>query len=225
MKEEDLFDVLVMAAGKGQRYGGRKQFLGLGGTTLLGSSVELFRGFDMIRNIIVVYPDDMDEKEVLEKGKVTGAVTCVMGAEKREDSVLNGLREAVSEYVLIHDAARPVCTRRFVADLAQTVREFGSAVPGINPSSTVRYDEGGKTVILDRKRVYLVQTPQGYRTSEIREAYMRRKDREYTDSSSVMQDAGREVKIVPGDPMNIKVTYPEDYEYVKLIYGKRRYKL
>ncbi|MFC2062035.1 IspD/TarI family cytidylyltransferase [Elusimicrobiota bacterium] len=211
----DSADVLIMAAGKGERFGDRKQFLKFGEATAVNIAVELFKKVEGISNIFVVYPPDMTEEEFMEEGKPGEDAIMVRGGILREESVKNGLEKVESDYVLIHDAARPACTEGLVRRVRDAAAEYGAAVPGINPASTINYIENGNIRILDRNRVYFIQTPQCYKTSEITTAYNDRKKNGYTDSSAVAREAGIEVKLVEGEARNIKITYRDDYQYLK----------
>ncbi len=212
-------DILIMAAGSGKRFGRRKQFLQLGKSTVLGETVGLFKNIREVKKIIVVYPSDMSEEEVKRKGMIEN-VTLIKGGIQREDSVRNGLGEVNSEYVLIHDAARPACGVNLIKRVIEATLKYDAAVPGVNPSSTVKYSDGEKLRTLDRSRVYLVQTPQGFRASKIKEAYNAVTGR-FTDSSSVAESSGFDVKIIQGEKDNIKITTPEDYCYLKMKLGIR----
>lgn len=207
-----------MAAGRGERFGKKKQFLDFGKTTVLNTSVVLFMNIEEVNQIIIVYPPDMDKKEVIKKGKLCGDLTMVKGGKKREESVMNGLKHVQEEFVLIHDAVRPCCSKRLIKEVLKTTLEQGNAVPGINPFSTVVFFREGEYKLLDRSKVFNIQTPQGYRTSEIIKAYKNRKDFGYTDSSSVAYDYGIKIIIVKGERNNKKITLQEDYEFLKGIY-------
>jgi len=208
-------DVLIMAAGRGERLGKRKQFLPLGDSTVVSESVRLFKEFTEIRNIIVVYPPDMEEETVYTEGRLPETVHLVKGSELREDSVSNGLEAVQTEFVLIHDAARPACSKELVKRVMEKTFLSGSAVPAVNPSSTVKIADGKKITPVDRTKVFLVQTPQGFKTAEIKKAYAGRTGKGYTDSSTIAQEAGLEIELVEGERENIKITYFEDYIYVR----------
>jgi 2-C-methyl-D-erythritol 4-phosphate cytidylyltransferase len=212
-------DAIIMAAGLGERFGQRKQFLDFGDTTVLGWSVRLFKNIEKINNVIVVFPPDMEAEEVRRRGRLDNDVFLIKGGVEREHSVMNGLNAVESEYVLIHDAVRPACTTQLVGRVIESVCQYGAAVPGIKPVSTVKLEESGKFQAIDRNRVFLIQTPQGFKTSIIKNAYENKKSTNSTDSSSVAEEAGIDVKIVEGEKENIKITVPQDYKYLKYITG------
>lgn len=214
-------DVLIMAAGQGKRFGSKKQFLRLGKSTVMDHSVTLFENIERIKKIIVVYPPDMEKEEVRKKAMLQNDIVLIKGGIKREDSVRNGLSEVSSEYVLIHDAVRPACTGGFIRRVIDSTLKYDAVAPGINPFSTVKYTDGEKLKTLDRDKVYLIQTPQGFKTSKIKKAYKEKKSVDSTDSSSVAEEAGIDVKIIEGEKNNIKITVPEDLQYIENIVGDR----
>lgn len=216
-----FIDVLIMAAGHGQRFGQKKQFLKFGNTTVLGAAVKLFDNIKVrkshkeINRVIVVFPPDMNEYDVRKKGMLSEDIGLTMGELKRKDSVSNGLELVKEDYVLIHDAARPDCSAGTIKRVIEAMFKYGAVAPAIRPSSTVKYLENGRLKPLSREKVLIIQTPQGYRTSEIKRAYQAAGTEEYTDSSSIAQAAGINVRVVDGDNWNIKITLPEDYEYLR----------
>ena len=208
-----LISVLVMAAGRGERFSGRKQFFNFGESTVAGRACSLFKNLEEVTNIYLVYPPDMSFRKVKKEGKIPPGVEFVKGGLIREESVEKGLEKVKSEYVLIHDAARPFCRPEVIKRVIAEMKISGAAAAALTPDSSVVYrEEKGSFVTLDRDRVYLIQTPQGYRSEDIRRAYACRGRGGYTDSSSVARQAGIMVKMVEGDKGNIKITRRGDYD-------------
>ncbi len=203
-----------MAAGNGVRFGEKKQFLKLENKTLVSISANLFKDIKEIKDIFIVYPENMKEEEVRVKAKLNDDVKFVKGAGLRADSVQNGLRKVKSEYVLIHDAVRPFCSKNLINRVISTTLKYGAAAPGLNPVSSVKYFENGILKNINRNNVFIIQTPQGFRSSEIINAYEKKRHMGYTDSSSIVMDSGIEVKMVAGEESNIKITFPEDYQKI-----------
>ena len=198
-----------MAAGKGIRFGSYKQLSLVGESTVLALACRLFS--DRVDRIIVASPPDTQPAELRMRAGLDEAVEVVEGGSLREESVLNALRAASAEYVLIHDAARPACPWDLVDRVIKAMAETGCAVPALKPSSTLKYlEDDGSLKPLDRDRVYFIQTPQGYRRKQLLEAYETRSGSGYTDSSSIALEAGMKPAIVEGSPLNIKITVPED---------------
>ncbi len=203
-----------MAAGSGERFGGPKQFFSFGPVTVAEKSCSLFRNINGVERVIAVYPSNMTEQQVRREGAFSPGTDLVKGGVLREESVEKGLDAVKTPYVLIHDAARPLCPREVIIRVIEEMKQSGAAVPGINPDSSVRYEKPAESVCLDRNRVFLLQTPQGYRTEDIVKAYKTKKKSGYTDSSAVAEEAGIKVKIVDGDKGNIKITARGDYENI-----------
>ncbi len=213
-------DVLIMAAGVGKRFGQRKQFLKLGKFTILNLAVKIFMKLEEIADIIVVYPPDMKAAEVRKKAEITDDVVLVRGNVKREKSVLNGLNAVKAEYVLIHDAVRPACSEKLVRNVIVNTLKYNAVVPGINPADTVKLKFNKKVETVDRNNLFLIQTPQGYKTTTIKEAYKAKGKNVFTDSSSVAENYGVDVKIISGEKNNIKVTRKEDYRFLEVLLGE-----
>lgn len=203
-----------MAAGRGERFGGRKQFFDFCSTTVAGASCDLFLNLEGLDKVFLVYPPDMKRGEVEKKAKLNSPVELVRGGDLREKSVEKGLDKVKSKYVLIHDAARPLCPLAVINNVVREMKKSGAAVPALRPSSALARASGSSFVPLDRNSVYLIQTPQGYKSAEIRAAYKNRKSRAYPDSSAVAYEQGIKVKPVEGDRLNVKITERADYEYL-----------
>jgi 2-C-methyl-D-erythritol 4-phosphate cytidylyltransferase len=188
---------LLLAAGRGTRFGREKHNIELGGIPLWKQSERalLDGGVD---NLIVV-------------GDLDGAVP---GGDRRRDSVASGLA-AISDhagFVLIHDAARPLVT----ADLVRAVidrlliGDVAGVVPVVPVRDTLKRVMGGFVAeTVDRADLVAVQTPQGFDLGALRAAHAVAGG-DATDDASMIESAGGTIAIVDGDPANLKVTYPED---------------
>jgi 2-C-methyl-D-erythritol 4-phosphate cytidylyltransferase len=220
---QESADAVIVAAGSGIRYAAesgirhkkRKQLLEFAGTTVVGFIADVFSRIEEVKNVIVVYPQDMDAEDFRARAKLKKDVIITSGGSKRAESVKSGLRKVSSEYVLIHDGVRPGISKKLVKRVIEAVKKHGSAVPAIKPVSTVRYMKGKSLKTLKREDDYLIQTPQGFIAKELLEAYNNYGDLSFTDSSSLMEAAGLRVKIIKGEKYNIKITSPEDYRYIR----------
>lgn len=213
---QESVDAVIVAAGSGIRYGSRKQFLELAGTTVINYIVQIFARQEEIANIIVVYPQDLSEEEFRNRAKIGEDIIAAAGGSARAQSVINGLKKVVSKYVLVHDGVRPVISDELINRVIEAAKKYGAAVPAVNPVSTVKYEENGQIRSLNREKVYLIQTPQGFVAKELIAAYDKCGAlKNFTDSSSIMEEAGSKVNMVTGDRYNIKITSPDDYSYIK----------
>jgi 2-C-methyl-D-erythritol 4-phosphate cytidylyltransferase len=155
---------IVAAAGAGTRLGrGSKALVEINGRTTLARVLELFLGMHEIDRIVVVGPLaklDAVQREVEALGAVKPVLVCP-GGETRQQSVRAGLQAlAGCEYVLVHDAARPLASPALVRRVLEAAKQTGAAIPGLRPRDAVKRVEGGRIVeSLDRSRLVLAQTP------------------------------------------------------------------
>ena len=130
---------------------------------------------------------------------------------------LDAVGDAAS-LVLVHDAARPFCSRALIGRVIDAAAEAGAAVPAVQATDTVKQsaDAGGHAVVaatLPRERIHLAQTPQGFRIDVLRAAVaLGRSGVDATDEALLAERAGYAVRLVEGDPENVKITTPADLD-------------
>ncbi len=192
----DVWAVLV-AAGLGERFGGPKHEAELDGEPLWVHAERPLRSGGVDEVVVV--------------GPMEGAVA---GGPRRRDSVRNGLEAVPSgiELVLVHDAARPLVSPELVKRVIERLRvgDAAGVVPVIPVRDTIK--ETADDVVIrtvDRSSLVAVQTPQGYVASVLRRAHESGDD-DATDDAVLVEALGERVVTVPGDPANLKITYPED---------------
>ena len=197
---------VVVAAGRGVRFGGLKQFATLDEQTVTAHSVRAAR--TVAERVILVVPDDY-------RGDGEGADVLVVGGASRAASVRSGLREcADAEVIVVHDAARPLATPAlFLAVVQAVVDGADAAIPGLSITDTVKRIEhsGPLTLVREtiaRDELVTVQTPQAFRREVLARAHERGEDA--TDDAALVEAIGGRVVVVAGEPGNIKITEPED---------------
>ena len=228
---------VIVAAGKGLRAGTEvpKQYLSVDGRPMLCHSVEIFlrAGADPLVIVVPEGDESYVREEILPQTDLPGAdcaekIVIVTGGAERHDSVYEGLKAcADSDYVWIHDAARPFVTREILDAAMAGAEEFGAAVPVVPVKDTI-YVRGGAAGefladIPARDTLCAAQTPQTFCTELILRAHewyrsLRGAERaalKVTDDAMLARAVGAEVKLVPGSPSNLKVTTPEDVEYMR----------
>lgn len=220
--EQKKCTAIVLAAGQGKRMHSKvqKQFLEIGQKPIVYYSLHCFQESPRIQEIILVTSKEMIpycEKEIVEKygfGKVTRIVE---GGKERYDSVYAGLKACkATDFVFIHDGARPFITVEMVERGYQAVVKTGACVLGMPSKDTVKLadEEGYIKETPDRKIVWNVQTPQIFSYKLICTAYesMQQKDMSnVTDDAMVVeQETGTRILLVEGSYQNIKITTPED---------------
>ena len=194
---------IVVAAGRGDRFGEPKQFCALAGRRVVDVSLSVMTG--MCEAVVVVLPAGV----TWDGDPVSAAVA---GGDTRSDSVRAGLRAipADADVVVVHDAARPLATRTLVRAVVAAVRRGAdAAVPGVLVSDTLKRVADDLVVeTVDRDALVAVQTPQAFRASVLRAAHAARDDA--TDDAALVEAVGGSVVVVPGEPRNVKITTPDD---------------
>lgn len=225
---------IVLSAGSGSRMQSKvkKQYMMLLEKPLVYYSLKAFDDCEKIDDIIVVAGrDDIEyfQKEIIEKYNIRKVTHIVEGGKERYNSVYNGLKYAKnSDYVLIHDGARAFVTVQDIKKVVEEVMENNACVAAVKTKDTVKIsDEKGNVISTpDRKNVWIVQTPQAFKTELIIEAYekmIQNEDKTITDDSMVMEKYGNTpVRLTEVSYENIKVTTPDDLIVGEGILKKRR---
>lgn len=218
---------VIAAAGRGRRLGGGrpKQLLELGGRSLLQRSVDAFDRSPRVAEIVVAVPADLATSGAL---SLAGTKPCriVAGGARRQDSVANGFDavDSRADIVVVHDAARPFVTEDLIARTIDAAAESGAAIAAVPARDTVKRAAAdcrfvGET--LPRETVYLAQTPQAFQREVLRAAIALGRDGvEGTDEAVLAERAGHPVRLVEGDPRNIKITTPDDLTLARAFEGE-----
>jgi len=206
---------LIVAAGRGTRFGGSlpKQYLPLGGATVLRHAVEAFAAHPRIDRVLVaIRPED----RALFDRSVAGlsVLQPVPGGAERQDSVRLGL-EALAVHkparVLIHDGARPFPDAALIDRVIDALETAPAAVPALPLGDTIKRVEDGRIRgTVDRAQLWRAQTPQGFHFEAILTAHRQMAGRVLTDDAAVAEAAGIGPLIVVGSEENLKVTTAED---------------
>ncbi|MBC7318237.1 2-C-methyl-D-erythritol 4-phosphate cytidylyltransferase [Candidatus Bipolaricaulota bacterium] len=202
---------IILAAGRGERFGGDKIFAELGGSPVLLHSVRAFLAAEVVEELIVVARPGMEFRVAALLQDLDFPVRVVTGGPRRRDSSLAGVEVAQGEYVLIHDAARPLVGAELIRRVLRAAEEHGAAVPVLPVVDTLRYAENGflKPETLPRSGLVAIQTPQGFRRDLLLPA-LRASEENLPDDAAALLVRGIPVAVVPGDPRNLKITFPED---------------
>lgn len=213
--------VLIASAGSGKRLGKgvEKPYRILNGQPIIARTLKKFSGFSSIDKIILIVEKAKIKtaKGLIKKFKIKKIFDVVAGGKTRQQSVFNGLKILPREcdIVLIHDGARPFVSERIVNDVIKCAGVSGAAIAAVKAKDTIKeVDENGfvkKT--LDRKKLWQIQTPQGFRRDLILNAYAKNKNclnENITDDGMLVEKTGKKVKVVEGDYKNIKITTNDD---------------
>jgi len=209
---------LVVAAGRGERFGGPKQYETLGGRTVLERSVEVARA--TCQGVIVVAA----EEHLARARKLVGPdIAVVAGGPSRSASVRAGLGALppAAELVAVHDAARPLASADlWFGVLGALADGADGAIPVVAVTDTIKQVDGAAVTTLDRSRLVAVQTPQAFRVPLLRRAHAG--CAEATDDAALVEAIGGRVVLVEGDTGNLKITSPHDLAVAAALIGCRR---
>jgi 2-C-methyl-D-erythritol 4-phosphate cytidylyltransferase len=222
---------IIPAAGRGRRLkaGQAKAFVPLSGKPLLILTLtNLKRSFVFKETIVAAASSKIEDVRRILKRHGLGRVRVVPGGRTRAQSVRNAVASVSSscEWVLIHDAARPLVSKDLVGRLVKGARRTGAAICALPATATVRRIDPRKGLAQateDRESLVLVQTPQVFRRRLLLERYQRlgRRALQVTDEAALFDRSRVKVKVIPGDPRNIKITTNEDLELCAFYLRKR----
>jgi len=218
---------LVLAAGRGTRFGGTlpKQYLPLGGISVLRHAVSAFVGHPRIDGVLVtIRLEDRAEYDAALAG--LDLLPPIPGGVERQDSVRLGL-EALAPYqperVLIHDGARPFPGTMLIERVIDALDTASAAIPGLPLGDTIKRVAGGKIhETVDRTGLWRVQTPQGFHFEAILTAHRRAAGQALTDDAAVAEAAGIAPAIVAGSEENLKVTTAQDLAAAERLIAARQ---
>ncbi len=201
---------ILLAAGKGNRFGAPKQFILVHGKPVYSYSLEKF--MPLVDEMILVIPKGYPVEKIPHLEKYLDRVRVVEGGEERFQSSFKGIREASGDVVLIHDTARALVSRDVIVRVMKALEEYRAVVPVVRVRDTLRKENGEE---VDRSRLFAVQTPQGFFRDDMLRAY----ERAIEEGAFGTDDAyfyrkyvSPDIHFVEGDYRNFKITYPEDMD-------------
>lgn len=219
-----MLTAIIAAAGQGSRMGAlaNKQFIKIAGQPVLARTLLCLKGH-ADRYILVARPGEEEQVREIAAG-ILPQFEVVTGGESRQDSVYNGLVAARgSDYVLIHDGARPFASASLIKRVVEAAKSGGAAIPGIPVNDTIKQLSGSLVqTTLTRETLRAVQTPQAFAWDLVFKAHeqARREGFVGTDDASLAEKIGHPVQVVPGEEGNIKITTPEDLHRARLLAGQ-----
>jgi 2-C-methyl-D-erythritol 4-phosphate cytidylyltransferase/2-C-methyl-D-erythritol 2,4-cyclodiphosphate synthase len=224
---------IIAAGGQGRRLGGAqpKQLLLVGGRPILERTVAVFLAHPAIDALIVALPQGLVEDPPAYLRQTSKPLRIVAGGDRRQASVANafGAAAATSDIIVIHDAARPFVSADLITRTIEAAAESGAAVAAVASRDTVKRAEPltavvsgfSRTVIetLPRETIFLAQTPQAFRRGLLAAALdtAARERLDATDEATLVERAGLPVRLVEGEPSNIKITTPGDLPIAEAI--------
>jgi len=231
---------VVAAAGCSKRFSNDKRsklFVDIVGRPLIYHTLSnLITQFSFNQIVLVVPAAETDHirKNIIERyfSHLSIPIDLVAGGAQRGDSVYQGLLALKeTQYVAIHDGARPLISKELLTRLVKVTEKMGSAVPGLLASDTLKQTVKDNYIDLDhdsnismrrinttlnREQVWTVQTPQCFRYTLIKEAYewAHAQNIVATDDAALVESMGNDVYLIEGDPDNIKITFSSDLKRI-----------
>ncbi len=213
---------IIAAGGRGARLGSAvpKQLLAIGGRSILQRSFDIVERHEQIDEIVVALPSDLARATPPILASSRKPVHIVDGGERRQDSVASAFARVSdrADLIVIHDAARPFASPGLFTRVIEAASDGGAAIAALAASDTVKESTiaGGARIVartIPRDAVYLAQTPQAFAREVLADAI--RVGAEHpetaTDEASLAEQAGHAVRLVDGEPTNIKITTQEDF--------------
>ncbi|MEJ7778774.1 MAG: 2-C-methyl-D-erythritol 4-phosphate cytidylyltransferase [Daejeonella sp.] len=206
---------IIVGGGSGSRMQSDvpKQFLLLNGRPVLMHTIEAFYSSQLNPEIIVVLNVDYHSfwENQCREHNFEIPHQLVKGGPQRFHSVKNALIYiAGSSIVAIHDAVRPLVSHKLIDSAFRQAEGLGNAVAAVKSSDSIRQGNLRDSVIMDRENIYLVQTPQAFKSEILLKAYRQDYRNEFTDDASVAERSGVQIMLIEGDRSNLKITFPGD---------------
>ena len=211
---------ILAAGGRGLRLGDTrpKQLIEIDGRSILERSVSLFASHPEVDEIVVALPAELATDPPAYLSRVTKPLRIVEGGARRQDSVAKAFEEVrhQADVVVVHDAARPFATPSLISRTIAAAAESGAALAALAARDTVKHGVDGLVrSTLDRRTIFLAQTPQAFRRDVLRDALAI--SSEATDEAALAEEAGHQVRLVEGEATNIKITTPDDLPIAEAI--------
>lgn len=222
--------LVVTAAGNSKRFGENKLLLEIIGKPIIVRTVEQFAQCSQIDEIIVAtrQQDLLHYQKLFKEHGLD--VILVEGGSERIESIYNGVKATKGDIILTHDGARPLTPVWLIDNLIQAVEKYGAAMTAVPPIATIKHAEEDLIIrrSFPRETTWIAQTPQGFRRDILLrslESAIKQKYFVATDDSEIVAMHGYPVKIVPGDPVNMKVTVKSDLAIACELFKQKEIKL
>lgn len=214
--------VIIVAGGSGKRMNSSvpKQFLLLNDQPVLFHTISIFKKTFPEIELILVLPKNqfLYWKKLCVEFDFKEKVILTEGGNERFYSVQNGLKKIKGEgIVAIHDGVRPLVSEQLILNLFLMAQKKGNAVPYLPVKETLRKLIQNNSTGVDRNQYILIQTPQCFKSSLIKKAYLQKYSPEFTDDASVVEKLGLKINLIMGDYQNIKITTEEDFKWAEKI--------
>jgi len=203
---------MIMAGGASSRFGKTNKLLEkINGKEVICYTIEAFEKSAVDEIVICANKSIISDLQKMFFHKI------VEGGATRQESVSNGLNAIDCDYVLIHDAARPMITPEIINNTIELVQKQKAVTVMTKTIDTIKEVQNGKIIrTIDRSKLYNTQTPQAFEFQLIKTAHEKLKGQNFTDDAGMLEYLGYDVYVVDGDYKNIKITTQSDIELAKI---------
>ena len=210
---------VILASGKGKRFHENmpKQYFQYKNKEIIDHSVEKSLESGLFKKIIIV----ADSFKKLRKKKYFKQITVIKGGKQRSDSsllALKYLKKFKPKNILIHDAARPNFSIKLLKNLIKNLRKYKTVVPILKANDSIKYKIKKGLFNLDRKNIFLTQTPQAFRFNDLYKLAILNKNK-VTDESTLFIEKNYKIKFIKGENQNSKITYLNDINIPRTYFG------
>jgi len=225
-----MTSAIIVAAGSSRRMGFDKMFAPLAGKPVVWHSIKAFEETKQITEIIVVVKEDRvaEFQHLVKTARFRKVKEVVAGGAERHISVWRGLQvveSAGSEFVAIHDGARPLTTPKLIRDCLDAARTHGAACCASPIPDTVKRASIEQMVqeSVERTGLWAMQTPQIFASGLILQAYaaLMARNEMVTDEVSAVQKLGKRIFLLKNEDWNFKITFPHDLELAEHVLALR----
>ncbi|WP_316736961.1 2-C-methyl-D-erythritol 4-phosphate cytidylyltransferase [Pedobacter aquatilis] len=208
---------IIVAGGSGNRMQTEtpKQFLLLNNLPVLMHTIKAFASSEFQPKILVVLNQQQHSywAKLCREFNFNVPHEVIAGGSERFHSVKNAIDTISEESVIsIHDAVRPVISKKLIDKSFQYALEHGNVIAAIKPIDSIRKQTGENTEAVNRDDFFMIQTPQVFKSGIIKKAYNLPFTHHFTDDASVAEASGIKINLIEGERNNIKITYPADLE-------------
>lgn len=218
--------VILVCAGNASRMNGiNKILMPLGSSNVIGVCMQAFQNCPDVAEIIIVTKPESAQaiRETAASLQISKLTEITDGGATRQESVMQGLRlvSKSTDYIAVHDGARPLVKPEQIANVIQDARVFGGATLGVPVKDTIKMvDDGLITDTPPRSSLWITQTPQVFRKRLYFEAvdFALEHHLNFTDDCQLIESIGGKICMTAGDYTNIKITTPEDRAIAEVLY-------
>lgn len=202
-------ELILACGGRSTRMGSNKLLMDICGKPCILRTCEAFDSCEHIKRIIIAAPPELHDVYSRALETIRTPITFVCGGDTRQQSVMNAVKEAKEDIIVIHDGARPLITTSVIEKSIADAYCFGSSIVCVPSKDTIRLDDGKSSYSPPRSNAYIVQTPQSFSRSLYLKA-CEAAEGDYTDDAQLLDAAGIRPHITIGEYSNIKITTAED---------------